>query len=112
MTRKFQRGRRIRSIDALIKQKFVWFQMPDGCHKIYHEGWVGSWQLHWVSGHLHRMYTVKVAENARLKAENDKMREALLIIAGGKEARGNYEEVAWHMAQLAEEALAAKGGAK
>lgn len=56
---KFQRGRRIRSIDALIKQKFVWFQMPDGCHKIYHEGWVGSWQLHWVSGHLHRMYTVK-----------------------------------------------------
>ena len=53
-----------------------------------------------------------VDENARLKAENAKMREALLIIAGGKEARGNYEEVAWHMAQLAAEALAAEGGAK
>jgi hypothetical protein len=53
-----------------------------------------------------------VAENARLKAANAKMRAALLIIAGGKEARGNYEEVAWHMAQLASEALAAEGGAK
>lgn len=48
----------------------------------------------------------------RLEAENNKMREALRIIAGGKEARGNYEEVAWHMAQLAAEALAAKGRAK
>lgn len=52
------------------------------------------------------------AEVERLEAENDKMREALLIIAGGKEARGNYEEVAWHMAQLAVEALAKEGGAK
>jgi hypothetical protein len=52
------------------------------------------------------------AEVERLKAANAKMREALLIIAGGKEARGNYEEVAWHMAQLASEALAAEGGAK
>ena len=52
------------------------------------------------------------AENARLEAENAKMREALLIIAGGKEARGNDEEVAWHMAQLAAEAIAAQGGAK
>lgn len=48
----------------------------------------------------------------RLEAENAKMREALLIIAGGKDARGNYEEVAWHMAQLAAEALAAEGGGK
>ena len=48
----------------------------------------------------------------RLEAENNKMREALRIIAGGKEARGSYEEVAWHMAQLAAEALAAKGDAK
>ena len=54
------------------------------------------------------------AHNAidRIEAENAKMREALLIIAGGKEARGNYEEVAWHMAQLAAEALAAEGDVK
>ena len=52
------------------------------------------------------------AENARLEAENAKMRDALLIIAGGKDARGSYEEVAWHMAQLAAEAIAAQGGAK
>lgn len=52
------------------------------------------------------------AEVERLKAENDMMRKALLIIAGGKDARGNYEEVAWHMAQFAAEALAPEGGAK
>ena len=52
------------------------------------------------------------AEVERLEAENAKMREALLFIAGGREARGNYEEVAWHMAQWAAEALAAGGGAK
>ena len=51
-------------------------------------------------------------EIGRLEAENAKMREALLIIAGGKEAKGNYEEVAWHMAQLAAEALAAGGDVK
>ena len=49
---------------------------------------------------------------ARLESENAKMREALLIIARGKEARGNYEKVAWHMAQLAAEALAAEGDVK
>lgn len=53
-----------------------------------------------------------VAENARLEAENAKMREALRLIAGGKEARGNYEAVAWHMAQWAAEALAKEEGVK
>ena len=48
----------------------------------------------------------------RLEAANAKMREALLFIAGGREAKRNYEEVAWHMAQWAAEALAAEGGAK
>jgi hypothetical protein len=52
------------------------------------------------------------AEVERLKAANAKMREALRIIAGGNEAIRNYEEVAWHMAQWAEEALASEGGAK
>lgn len=42
----------------------------------------------------------------------ERLKEALLLIAGGKDARGNYEEVAWHMAQLAAEALAKEGGAK
>ena len=52
------------------------------------------------------------AENARLKAVNAKMREALLIIAEGKDARWNYEEVAFHMVQWAKAALAAEGGEK
>ena len=39
-----------------------------------------------------------------LRAENAKMREALLIIAESKGVRGN--KVAWHMTHLAAEALA------
>lgn len=39
----------------------------------------------------------------------ERLKEALLLIVGGKDARGNYEEVAWHMAQLAAEALAVEG---
>lgn len=48
----------------------------------------------------------------QLQMANAKMRKALLLIAGGKDARDNYEEVAWHMAQLAAEALASEGGAE
>ena len=51
-------------------------------------------------------------EIGRLEAENAKMRGALLLIAWGKDASGNYAEVAWRMAQLAADALAAEGGAK
>ena len=54
----------------------------------------------------------KDATIARLKEANARMREALLLIAGGKDARRNYEEVAWHMAQWAAEALAVEGEAK
>ena len=42
----------------------------------------------------------------------ERLKEALLLIAGGKDARGNYEEVAYHMAHFASEALAAEGGEK
>lgn len=42
----------------------------------------------------------------------ERLKEALLLIAGGKDARGNYEEVAWHMAQFAVEALAVEGEKK
>ena len=57
-------------------------------------------------------HKAETEENTRLKAANAKMREALLLIAGGKDARGNYEEVAWHMAQFAKAALEAEGGTK
>ena len=69
-------------------------------------------EAHTAIDRIEAAHKAETEENARLEAENSKMRKALLIIAGGKEARGNYEEVAWHMAQLAKAALAAEGGAK
>lgn len=38
--RKYQRGDQITSLDALVQQEFV---MVHG--KVYHRGWVCSWQI-------------------------------------------------------------------
>ena len=59
--RKYRKGAAIRSVDDLLKQEFVYFD-----DKIYHCGWVRSWQLGMVVRHM---------ENGRIfyaiRKEND-----------------------------------------
>ena len=45
--RKYRKGDVIRSVDDLLKQEFVYFD-----DKIYHCGWVRSWQLNMVVKHM------------------------------------------------------------
>ena len=45
--RKYRKGDAIRSVDDLLKQEFVYFD-----DKIYHCGWVRSWQLNMVVRHM------------------------------------------------------------
>ena len=57
---KYRRGGHILSLDELAKQKLVYFQ-----HKIYHEGWFGSWQLRFIKRNIgengHIYYAEKIA---------------------------------------------------
>lgn len=56
---KYRRGGHILSLDELAKQDFVYFR-----HKIYHEGWFGSWQLRFIKRNIgengHIYYAEKV----------------------------------------------------
>lgn len=57
--KKYRRGGHILSLDELAKQKFVYFR-----HKIYHEGWFGSWQLRFIKRNIgengHIYYAEKI----------------------------------------------------
>lgn len=57
--KKYRRGGHILSLDELAKQDFVYFR-----HKIYHEGWFGSWQLRFIKRNIgengHIYYAEKV----------------------------------------------------
>lgn len=45
--RKYRKGGKIRSLDELAQQEFVYFH-----DKIYHKGWFGSWQLMWCEARI------------------------------------------------------------
>lgn len=47
-TSKFAAGEKIASIDELMKQDFILSKAWDGEMKVYHAGWVHSWQLQYV----------------------------------------------------------------
>ncbi len=63
------RGRRIKSLDELMRQPFVIHQPPNapGFAKVYHRGWFSSWQLHmakcWIDAGS--LYMVKVAYDCK-----------------------------------------------
>lgn len=57
--KKYRRGGHILSLDELAKQDFVYLR-----HKIYHEGWFGSWQLRFIKRNIgengHIYYAEKI----------------------------------------------------
>lgn len=59
--RKYRKGDPIRSVDELLKQEFVYFD-----DKIYHCGWVRSWQLNMVVRHMDNsriFYAIRKGDN-------------------------------------------------
>lgn len=65
--RKYRKGKQITSLDELVKQEFVYYY-----DKIYHRGWVGSWQLSWVErmlAHGKLFYAVKEDEERSKECE-------------------------------------------
>ena len=47
--RKYRKGEKIESLDALVGEEFVFFY-----DKITHSGWFGSWQLRWAKRMIDR----------------------------------------------------------
>lgn len=49
--RKYKKGKRIKSLDELSKQEFIYF-----FDKITHQGWFGSWQVRLAQSYIKRGY--------------------------------------------------------
>lgn len=48
MARKFNRGEKIRSLDEICTQDFIWWK-----NKVYHKGWFRSWQFQFLFNHIY-----------------------------------------------------------
>lgn len=42
---KYKKGAKIISLDELVQTPLVWWEVYEGHHKVYHFGWVMSWQI-------------------------------------------------------------------
>lgn len=64
---KYKPGRRIDTLDDLIKQELIIFRpYPEGQHnKVYHQGWFMSWQMRCAMQLIKRgcLYTAEVIES-------------------------------------------------
>lgn len=66
--RKYTKGESIHSLDELLKQEFVYWH-----DKIYHIGWVKSWQLNFVQNQLNRKTIQKAIKKESLETPPTKV---------------------------------------